>query len=106
MATYRIVSVKHSETLTASLRVAIERALAIDEEYQPAFGVTLALATRDSTLLETDHLDEDIARLSDEAGEAGDLDQVALCARALEGDTEARVQCLLVIASAAAHGAY
>jgi hypothetical protein len=37
--TYTIRSVKHTETFRGALRQAIERAQAINEEYQPAFGV-------------------------------------------------------------------
>ncbi len=44
--------------------------------------------------------DEDIARLRTEAGAAGDEDQVALCDFALEGDDDARAECIEVIVSA------
>ena len=103
MATYQIVSIKHSEDYTGTLRGAIERTLAIDADYQPTAGVTLATAG-DSTLLETDHIDLDISILSEEAAEAGDTDQVTLCERALAGDEDARLACLIVIATAAAQG--
>ena len=37
--TYTIRSIKHTETYEGTLAEAIERARAIDTEYQPAFGV-------------------------------------------------------------------
>jgi len=47
--------------------------------------------------------DEQIEALRTEAGAAGDLDQVAICDRALlEGDAEARAECARVIADAEA----
>lgn len=42
-----------------------------------------------------------IEKLSDEAGEAGDLEQVAICDKALEGDAAAVAECARVIADAA-----
>lgn len=39
MTTYRITSIKHSESFEGDLSDAIARAREIDEEYQPAFGV-------------------------------------------------------------------
>jgi hypothetical protein len=51
---------------------------------------------------EDDDLDERIEALRDEAGQAGDLAQVALCNRALEGDQDARVECARVIDNAGA----
>ena len=41
-----------------------------------------------------------IATLITEAGTAGDIDQVALCERALNGDAAALAQCERVIADA------
>lgn len=43
-----------------------------------------------------------IRRLSNEAGEHGDLDMVAICDRALAGDESARAECARAIADAAA----
>lgn len=43
-----------------------------------------------------------IEQLRTEAGEAGDLAQVALCDRALAGEAAAIAECLAVIAAAAA----
>lgn len=37
--------------------------------------------------------DQAIRDFQDEAGSFGDLDQVAMCERALDGDTEARAEC-------------
>lgn len=37
--TYTITSIKHTETFRGTLDEAIERARAIDAEYQPAYGV-------------------------------------------------------------------
>ena len=37
--TYEIHSIKHSVHFSGELDAAIELAIAIDEEYQPAFGV-------------------------------------------------------------------
>lgn len=37
--------------------------------------------------------DEQIEALRDEAGQAGDLEQVKLCKRALKGDEQARAAC-------------
>ena len=48
------------------------------------------------------YADADIQALSDEAAAAGDEAQVALCAAALDGDTDARRECARVIAEAAA----
>lgn len=102
MTTYTLTSIKHTETMTGTLREAIIRARAIDEDYQPAFGVTVSVGDR--TLLETGHADDDaISALRDEAAMAGDDVQVDLCDRALTGDDEeARVSCLVAIAEAAA----
>jgi hypothetical protein len=44
--------------------------------------------------------DGDIQALRAEAGSAGDLDQVALCDRALAGDVDARLVCIDVIVDA------
>ena len=44
----------------------------------------------------------DIRALRDEAGEAGDLSQVAVCDRALDGDQDARAECERVILDARA----
>lgn len=46
--------------------------------------------------------DEQIEALSTEAASAGDLEQVAICERALAGDDAARAECALVIGDAAA----
>lgn len=46
--------------------------------------------------------DEQIRTLSTEAGEAGDLEQVALCDNALAGDDEARAECAKAIRAASA----
>lgn len=46
--------------------------------------------------------DERIQALSDEAGEAGDLDQVDMCQRALAGNRKARRACARVIAAGVA----
>ena len=49
-----------------------------------------------------DVTDEQIAALRDEAAQAGDLDQVAICERALAGDAAARAECARVIDDAQA----
>lgn len=49
-----------------------------------------------------DKVDADITALSAEAAQAGDLAQVALCIKALDGDKAARVECLRVLSAAAA----
>ncbi len=46
--------------------------------------------------------DEQIAALRSESGEAGDLEQVAICDRALEGDAGAIAECARVIRDAEA----
>ncbi len=46
-----------------------------------------------------------IRKLSIEAAEAGDLDQVAVCERALTGDVEAQAECQRVIEYAAGRAA-
>lgn len=46
--------------------------------------------------------DTQIEALSTEAAEAGDLEQVAACTRALAGDVAARAECAQVIADATA----
>lgn len=51
---------------------------------------------------QSDTDDSDIEALSSEAAQAGDLTQVELCARALDGDKIARAECLRVISDAAA----
>jgi len=48
--------------------------------------------------------DEQVSALRDEAGQAGDREQVAICDAALAGDASARATCADVIASAAAMG--
>ncbi len=47
--------------------------------------------------------DDQIRTLSDEAGAHGDLEMVAICQRALEGDAAAIAECVRVIASAEAN---
>lgn len=50
----------------------------------------------------THYTDEsDVRELRDEAASAGDLAQVAICDRAIEGDAGARAECDRVIAAAA-----
>lgn len=49
---------------------------------------------------EEDVTDTQIEKLSIEAGEHGDLEQVALCQRALAGDAAARAECARVIVDA------
>lgn len=44
--------------------------------------------------------DDDIRALRDEAGTAGDLEQVSLCDRALAGDDDAWAECARVITEA------
>jgi hypothetical protein len=46
--------------------------------------------------------DTQIHALRTEAAAAGDLDQVTICDRALEGDIAARIECARVIADAVA----
>lgn len=46
--------------------------------------------------------DEQIEALRAEAGAAGDLAQVAICDRAIDGDMQARAECARVIADAQA----
>lgn len=41
MTTYNITSVKHSEEFTGTIDAAIERAIEIYNEYQPAYGVQI-----------------------------------------------------------------
>lgn len=68
-------------------------------------GISAALdiAREDPSLLWLDIEDELVFRdLRAEAGEAGDLEQVALCDRALAGDAAARRECVEVIENAAA----
>jgi hypothetical protein len=48
-------------------------------------------------LHETDISGADIAALRQEAGQAGDFEQVALCDLALSGDADARAECERVI---------
>lgn len=48
--------------------------------------------------------DSQLSKLSNEASEAGDLEQVAICERALAGDAEAHVECAKVIRNAQAQG--
>jgi len=45
----------------------------------------------------TEITNSQIRKLSNEAAEAGDLEQVAICERALSGDAEARTECARVI---------
>ena len=52
-----------------------------------------------ATLVATD---DEIERLSTEAGEHGDLEIVAICRRALDGDESARAECVRAIADARA----
>lgn len=44
-----------------------------------------------------------ISALRDEAGAHGDLEQVAICNRALAGDTKAIAECVRVIQSGESH---
>lgn len=47
---------------------------------------------------------EQVRVLRDEAGQAGDTEQAAICTAALDGDEAARAECERVIADAAAMG--
>lgn len=47
--------------------------------------------------------DDQIRTLSDEAGAHGDLEMVAICQRAIAGDTDAIAECVRVIQSAEAN---
>ena len=63
-------------------------------------------AVREWVRAEEDRLSETaVRRLRAEATEAGDLTQVALCDRALDGDDTARLDCARVIAARGAGGA-
>ena len=46
--------------------------------------------------------DTDIQQLKNEAAQAGDIEQVAICDRALDGDEAARAECAEVIEDAQA----
>lgn len=48
--------------------------------------------------------DQQIRMLSQEAGQAGDMKQVAICNRALAGSARARRECARVIRAARIHG--
>ena len=65
-------------------------------------GISRATVINITRERDMDITDEQIRALSDEAGQAGDLEQVAICERALNGDGAARAECGRVIADAAA----
>lgn len=54
----------------------------------------------DGWLVDTTDLDDAIDQLRGEAGEAGDAQQVALCSRALDGDSRALLECVWVLDAA------
>lgn len=55
-----------------------------------------------TTTTSTEITDEQLERLEQEAGSAGDLEMAATCRRALDGDTAARAECARVIRDAQA----
>jgi|WetSurMetagenome_2_1015567.scaffolds.fasta_scaffold00474_5 hypothetical protein len=55
------------------------------------------------TLKTTTVTDEQLATLRDEAASAGDMEQVRLCAEALEGNSKARTACAAAIEAARAN---
>lgn len=59
------------------------------------------MTTRTTTI---DTIATSVERLRAEAATAGDLAQVAICDRALDGDETARAECARVIRAAAAMG--
>lgn len=69
-------------------RVVGEHLTITDEAWQFVVESLTQGALRDD-----DISDDDIAGLAQEAGQAGDLEMVELCDRALAGDAEARTEC-------------
>lgn len=64
--------------------------------------MTTETTSNPAPLFDNDGLTEQLEALQAEAAEHGDEEQVALCARALNGDTDAQGACLRVLADAAA----
>jgi hypothetical protein len=71
-----------------------------ERAYYSADGLWVARLTGSLWYGDYTVTDEQIAALRDEAGQAGDLDMVAICERALAGDDPARAECGRVIAEA------
>lgn len=69
-------------------RVIGEHLAITDEAWQ-----FVAESLTQGALRDDDISDNDIAGLAQAAGQAGDLEMVELCDRALAGDTEARTEC-------------
>jgi hypothetical protein len=63
-------------------------------------GTSDTLDVVDGWLIRTNGLHERIETLADEAADAGDLAQVALCERALTGDRRAQLECVWALDNA------
>jgi hypothetical protein len=63
-------------------------------------GMSESFDLIDGWLIRNRGLDERIESLRDEAGQAGDLAQVAVCERALDGDRRATLECVWALDNA------
>lgn len=102
---YQIVSIKTLEEFNGTLAEAIERAKAIDAEFQPAYGVEIncdgiVCIVDDDKLEPGEVLENRIDILQSEALAAGDQAQADLCERALDGDVGATMACIRVLSDA------
>ena len=52
MTTFSLVSIKRSEQITGTRDEALARAVALEEEYQPAYGVTVVDTATGDTIAE------------------------------------------------------
>jgi len=98
MMTYTLRSTKGRRTVTGTLTDAVLAAWEMDDELQPAGGITI-MDAHDRILGDAGDRDEDITQLRSSARVAAD-EMVAICQRALTGDDEAVRQCALAIGEA------
>jgi hypothetical protein len=85
MLTWTIASTKTRETLTGSLINAIDRAAAIDAEYQPTYGVRADDADGETLWDDGALVPEVVEALADECRLHGDSTGADMCAAALGG---------------------
>lgn len=102
MATYSIDDA-HGNQLTTGLQEHNARQVAqakADSRGEPVYLYEVGSDDEPEEIAPAEVTDEQIEALRTEAGEAGDLEQVALCDRAIDGDADARAKCERVIRTA------
>lgn len=101
MIEYVVESIKTEPMYFEDADEAVEYAVAIFLEYDPAFGVTIEAVDTISTehIARTTVSIEEMQELRDEAIEAKDNSQVSMCDDAITGDEESIIGCYKIIVS-------